>query len=196
MSEVDLKSKVGCFCPSRLKSYWVQVVDLKSTWGHFCTKWGRIGRLKQFPGLLSVCFSLSVCISLVLCISPCVSQSLAFSVYFCVCLSVFLPVSLCSLFSVHRPVLSKPYPVIPPLCFLVLPYVSPSLIISLRLRPSYPLLPSFRPSIVSSNHDFSVHPYSHPFALLRSFFRLLVISFITSIALLRPLGAVHKVRHA
>jgi len=46
MSDVDLKSKVGCFCPSRLKSFWVQVVDLKSTWGHFYTKWDRIGALK------------------------------------------------------------------------------------------------------------------------------------------------------
>src|SRR6218665_3149846 len=54
ISEVDLKSKVGCFCPSRLKSFWVQVVDLKSTWGHFCTKWGRIGTLKSLPGLFGV----------------------------------------------------------------------------------------------------------------------------------------------
>jgi len=35
MSEVDWKSKV--FLPSRVKSFLIQVVDLKAIWGHFGT---------------------------------------------------------------------------------------------------------------------------------------------------------------
>ena len=37
-SEDDWKSKVCCFLPSRVKSFWTQVVDLTSIWGHFGVK--------------------------------------------------------------------------------------------------------------------------------------------------------------
>jgi len=46
MSEVDWKPRVGWFLPSRVKSFWIQVVDFKSIRGHFSTKWGRIGTPK------------------------------------------------------------------------------------------------------------------------------------------------------
>jgi len=36
-----LKLEVSCFLPSRVKSFWFQVGDLQSTWGHFGTKFGR-----------------------------------------------------------------------------------------------------------------------------------------------------------
>jgi len=43
MSEVDLKSKGGCFLPKSPQIVLgIQVIYLTSTWGHFCTKWGRI----------------------------------------------------------------------------------------------------------------------------------------------------------
>ena len=40
-SEVDWKSSL-LFLPSRVKSFWTQVVDLKSIWGQFGTKWGHL----------------------------------------------------------------------------------------------------------------------------------------------------------
>ena len=42
MSDVDFKQEVGCFLPSRVKSYWFQVGNPKSNCGQFGTKWGQI----------------------------------------------------------------------------------------------------------------------------------------------------------
>ena len=50
--QVDLKSKVVEFMPTHFKSFWLQVVNFKSTLSHFAVKWGQIEPLKSLPALI------------------------------------------------------------------------------------------------------------------------------------------------